>query len=92
MIQLNEKEEKSLSQLKIFYEKYEKIFFILVALGLPLLVGVDLFIAFKFQNYEPIKSRDHFWLAGMFGSWAMLILIWNLERKKLFLIIQKLRK
>ncbi len=92
MSKLNKKEEKALSGLKIFYEKYEWIFYLLIGIGFPLVIILDLFVAFDFKDIDPLKSRDHFWLAAMFGSWGILVLTANSARKKLFLIIQKLKK
>jgi hypothetical protein len=89
---LTEKEEKLLVVCEKIYKKYKLIVYLLMGIGLPIVVIHDLSLAFKVRNYDPILSRDHFWLAGMFGSWIVLFFSSYLREIKMYGIIQKLRK
>lgn len=88
---LTKKEEKFL----INFEKISKIkgiYFITIITVLPFVSISELVMAKHIKNFDPIQSHDRYWLAALVGSWLVLTLAYFWSNRRIFKIIQKLRK
>jgi hypothetical protein len=88
---LSEKEEKYL----IVLEKTLKVSsppFIIVSTVFPMVVMLELFLAAHYQQTNPVESKDRYWAAALLGTMYLNLLATFIGAKRLFKILQKIRK
>lgn len=87
---LNDKEEKYLEHL-FKGTKVKGLYFFLLITVLPGMAILEWLMGNYVKGFDPIQSRDRYWMAGVLMSWLFIFLMNFWGMRKVARIIKKLR-
>jgi len=87
---LNDKDEKYLKQL-FKVTKVKGLYFFLLITVFPGMAILEWLMGNYVKGFDPVQSRDRYWMAGMLMSWCFIFLMNFWGMRKAVQVMKRLR-